>query len=619
MNYSSDQLTAIRHAEGPCMVIAGPGAGKTAVVTERVHYLVKERGIDPESILVITFTRAAAAEMESRYLKRNGEKDGVIFGTFHSVFFRILRQEYGFTADGILKDGERLNLLSSILRSLYPQLEFDAEILSGLLSEISRIKNNRLDPAESTYGGRQIHMPEVLTRYEREVHRSGRLDFDDMLVLTWKLFNEKPGVLERWRNKFRYIMVDEFQDVNLVQFETVKLLAAPLDNLFIVGDDDQSIYRFRGAQPEIMLRFPKEYRKAKVIRLETNYRSVEEIVNAASAVIRQNRARYPKKLRTGRKGHGEVVIRRFRDEAEECEETAERIRAEEKEGTPLERVAVLVRTNHGASRILSVFVERGIPFVTRDKVPNIFRHYVCRPVFGYLNYVTGNRTRENFLKFMNCPVRGIRREDLRLPVVDLPAMASTLAEDPERNWMGKRLKAFELQLQLLSQLKTPFAMINYIRKGLGYDAYVQEEAEEKGRDIAELLRVLDAVQESAKEYGNIPDWYAHIAAYTRKLDDTLRDRGEMPAGKVMVSTLHASKGLEYDTVFILDVNERVIPHEKSTDPEALEEERRMFYVGMTRAIKKLHLFSVSERYGKKMEDSRFLKEVRYSDKVVFFT
>lgn len=619
MNFSSDQIQAVHHTEGPCMVIAGPGAGKTAVVTERVWYLTREKGIDPEHILVITFTRAAAAEMESRYLKRSGKKDGVTFGTFHSVFFQILRQEYGFTADGILKDGERLNLLSAVLRRLYPELDFDAEILNGLLAEISRIKNNRLDPEKSTFGGNQIRLGEVIARYEQEVEHSGRLDFDDMLVMTYRLFIKKPEVLKKWQERYQYIMVDEFQDINQVQADTVYLIARPRHNLFIVGDDDQSIYRFRGARPEIMLEFAKNFKAVKTVKLEVNYRSEEAVVRAAGAVIRHNKARYAKKIRAGKKGGGEVVIRRFRDEIEECEETAELIRKTEKEGVPLDRIAVLVRTNHGALQVLSTFVERGIPFVTRDKVPNIFRHFVCRPLFGYLNYVTGIRTRENFLKFMNCPNRYIRREDLKLPTVDLQQLASELSKDPERNWMGKRMEQFEAQLQLLAQLKSPFAMINYVRKGLGYDAYVREEAENKGRDAEELLNVLDAVQESAREYKTISDWYAHIAAYTKKLDDTLRERGEIPKGKVMVSTLHASKGLEYDTVFILDVNERILPHEKSTDAESIEEERRMFYVGMTRAIRKLHLFSVSERYGKKMEESRFMKEVRQSDRVVFFT
>lgn len=619
MNFSSEQLAAIRHVDGPCMVIAGPGAGKTAVITERVYHLTKERGVDPEQILVITFTRAAAAEMESRCLRRIGEKTGVTFGTFHSVFFRILQQEYGFTADGILKDRERMDLLAGVLRALYPRMEYDAEILSGLLSEISRIKNNRLDPGEGSSGRKQIDLKKVMERYDAEVRRSGKLDFDDMLVLTYRLFTEKPDVLEKWRKKYRYIMVDEFQDINLLQFDTVYALGKPLDNLFIVGDDDQSIYRFRGARPEIMLDFSKVYKKTKVVKLETNYRSEEAIVRAAAAVIRHNKARYVKKLRAGKSGSGEVILHNFKDESEECEYVVDRILEEEKSGTPLERIAVLVRTNHGASQILSTFVERGIPFVTRDKVPNIFRHYACRPIFGYLNYVTGDRRRENFLRFMNCPNRYIRRDDLRQPVVSVSELAEALSGDSERNWMGKRLQQFESQLNLLAQLKTPFAMINYVRKGLGYDAYVQEEAEEKNRDAAEVLRILDAVQESAKEFGNIADWYAHIAAYTKKLDDTVREKGQVLKGKVMVSTLHASKGLEYDSVFILDVNERIIPHEKSTDPEAIEEERRMFYVGMTRAIKKLHLFSVSERYGKKMEESRFLKEIRQSCSVVFFT
>lgn len=623
MHFNESQLCAIRHVKGPCMVLAGPGSGKTSVITNRVRTLTEEFSVRPENILVITFTRAAAQEMKTRYLKFIGrEGTGVTFGTFHSVFYQMLRHGYAMDASKVLTETERYRILAEILGKVTDHGDTDGEYLTALLSGISRLKNSRIPP-EQAFPDTRVDFRAVYQRYEEEKRRRGRIDYDDMLTLCLKMLRENEAERSLWQQKFQYILIDEFQDINPVQLEAVRILTLPENNLFIVGDDDQSVYRFRGASPELMLNFPKQYPDVKKIYLTVNYRSEEEIVRAADRLIRHNRKRFEKELRAdgsaktaggkrqNRTEQACILTERFPDEEAECERTAELILQEETGGTLPGQIAVLVRTNAGASCISKKLTEKGIPFTIHERVPNLFRHAVCTPVYGCLNYVLGNRTRHNFLKFMNCPPRYIRRSDLLSETISLEELIGAYEKDPERDYMADRIRHFEAQLALLKRLRTPYAMINYYRKGMEYDAMVKETAPEKKTDPAELLHTLDLLQESAKPYETVEEWYAYIAKYTREIDREAQERRK-ESDRVLISTLHGAKGLEFETVFLLDVNEGNIPHEKASGEADLEEERRMFYVGMTRAAKKLRLFSVSERYGKKAEISRFLKEAGQS-------
>ena len=608
MKLNQTQEAAALHHEGPAMVLAGPGAGKTAVITARVLALTGIYGVRPEEILVITFTRAAAAEMEARYTAQ-ASVSGVTFGTFHSVFFRMLRAKYHYEASDILRESARIRILEETVRRMYPDTPCEPGFLQELLSEISLVKNNGTDMSGYRSRNGRVDFQRVLSCYNETVRKSGKLDFDDMLILTKKLLLEEPETLREYREKYRYLLVDEFQDINRTQYDIVRLLAKPRQNLFIVGDDDQSVYEFRGADPAFMLSFPKDYPGARVYRLDVNYRSAPEIVQASARLIRHNRARFEKPLRPEKKTEGSVTWNRVKSEREECAAILQEIRNAHASGVPYDEIAVMFRTNSGMAGVLGALTAAGIPFYTRDRIPNIFRHFAVKPLYGVLNFTEGHQTRKNFLSFMNCPVRYFRREDLSSETVDLAELKRAYEKDPARRFMAEKTEDLIFELSMLKRMRTPYAKINYFRRGMGYDRYLKEMAAEKGMNADELLSVMDEVQDSARDHETLEDWYAFITVYTRKLEER-QQAGEPEKDRVAVATYHAAKGLEYHTVILPDLNERIIPHEKALAEGGVEEERRLLYVAVTRAEKDLRLFSVEEYYGKRTEISRFVKELR---------
>lgn len=609
MEFNASQREAVSFRDGPCMVLAGPGSGKTTVIAGRTRALVEEYGVSEEKILVVTFTKAAAEEMKKRYLKlRNRESTGVLFGTFHAVFYGILREEYRLPPNAVIGEGEKARLLEEAIRETDPSVETDRELIGTLLSAISTVKNHRLNADAFDAGLRGIPFAKVFRAYQEKLKKRGALDFDDMLTKTFDLFREKPEVLKKWHERFRYVMVDEFQDVNPVQDEVVRLLGAPENNLFIVGDDDQSIYAFRGARPEVMLNFPKVYPKAKRILLGVNYRSGSEIVRRSLNLIGHNEHRFPKKLEAAKKG-GTVETKVFLTDALEYEAAASEMAALMKAGHAPKEMAVLFRTNAGMSGMLQKLMEKSIPFATRDRIPNVFQHFVCRPLFACLNFIAGNRTRRNFFQFMNCPWRYFRRGDFPEETVDLGALEKRFEKDGDRLFMAQKVRSFEAQLAFMAKLKVPYAMIHYFRNYMGYDRYLAELGARRNLSEEELIAVLDEVQQSARNHDSIESWYRYVAKYTKELKERSEEARKETQDAVTVSTLHSAKGLEYRFVWILDVNERVIPHEKSKKPEEIEEERRLFYVGMTRAAESLRLYAAKNRFGRDAVPSRFLKEI----------
>ena len=319
-SFTKSQSIAVRHTDGPLLVLAGPGSGKTTVVTKRVQYLVQDVGIPASSILVITFTKAAATEMKERYLKLMAEEyTTVSFGTFHAVFFGILKLSYGFRAENIIREEVRYQYLKEATERLHLEIEDESEFLSGILAEISLIKNERisLEHYFSKNCSEEIFR-KIYEEYEERKKNARLLDFDDMLLYTWELLSQRADILSAWQKKYQYILVDEFQDINQLQYDILKLLAAPENNLFIVGDDDQSIYRFRGAKPEIMLNFQKDYPAANQVLLNDNFRSTKQIVEAAGHVIVHNKERFAKEIQARGGDGAEVKVLAFEEQQEEC-------------------------------------------------------------------------------------------------------------------------------------------------------------------------------------------------------------------------------------------------------------------------------------------------------------
>lgn len=604
MAFSKAQTQAIMHKEGPMMVLAGPGSGKTTVITHRIQYLTKEYGIDPGDILVITFTRAAAEEMRERYEALTGGGSRVTFGTFHSIFFRILKLAYRYTADNIVREEQQMQFVRELAQAGGLEPEDENEFAASILSEISSVKGERI-ALEHYYSK---NCPDTVFRqlyagYEEKMRRAGLIDFDDMMVLCLELFTERKDILSAWQRRYRYILIDEFQDINRLQYEIVRMLAKPEDNLFIVGDDDQSIYRFRGAKPEIMLGFERDYPGAGRILLDVNYRSTEEIVAPALRLIGENQKRFSKAIHTtGRHGKN-VITKLWQDPGEENLAIAREIQLYLQSGVRPGDIAVLYRTNAGPRFLMEKLMEYNLPFRTRDTVPNLYEHWISRNILTYIRIAMGSRAREDILQVINRPKRYISRDAMPDETVSFEKMKAFYAD---KDWIAERIESLEGDLRAIARM-SPLAAVNYIRQGMGYDEYLIEYAAFRRMRPEELLETADELKESAAGFKTFDEWLAHIEAYKEELlRQAAQRRTETDA--ITLATMHSAKGLEFPIVYILDANEGITPHSRAMLDEDMEEERRLFYVAMTRAKTRLHVYAVRERYHKKAEVSRFVWE-----------
>ena len=608
MNKNLAQEKAVNHFKGPMMLLAGPGSGKTTTMTRRVERLLETYHVNPAAILVVTFTKAAAREMKQRFENlcvRAGVKADyrqVTFGTFHGIFYGILRHAYGLTGNNILSEEKKLDILKELAYSQKLEIQDEKDFFEGLSQEISMVKNSRL-ALEHYYSQNcpdQVFR-DIYTAYVQGCRRGRLLDFGDMLLYCYGLLSKRPDILKGWQEKFQFVLVDEFQDINQLQYDIVKMLAAPEDNLFIVGDDDQSIYAFRGARPEIMMHFPKDFPKVQTELLACNYRSTQAIVEAAGKVIACNKQRFRKKIYTENPQGEPPLIREFQDNREEELYVKDCIQKACKEGCPYEEMAVLYRTNSGARFLVEVFMEYQIPFQMRDRLPNLYEHWIARNIITYMKLAMGDRSRREFLKVMNRPNRYLSRDCLGEEQVSFEALRWHYEG---KEWMCDRIDKLEEDLKALKEM-TPYGAINYIRYGVGYEEYLKDYAAYRKIKTQDLYEVLDELADSAREYKTFSQWFEHIARYTEKLKEQAKLQAAQKKG-VVISTLHSIKGLEFDQVFLMDVNDGTIPYHKAATDSALEEERRLFYVGMTRARKKLSVFYVRERHEKELKPSRFL-------------
>ena len=606
MGFNEAQTKAICHKNGPAMVLAGPGSGKTLVITRRVEYLIKKYGVRPEQILVITFTKAAAKEMRERFARiTKDDRFPVTFGTFHGIYYGILKWAYRMNASNIFSEEEKMMLLREVIAGMELEIEDEKEFLQGIASEIGQIKNNRLslEEYESSNCSDQMFR-QIYEEYERRRKLLKKIDFDDMLVLCYELFQKRPDILQMWQKKFQYILIDEFQDINQVQYDVIRMLALPENNLFIVGDDDQSIYRFRGARPEIMLGFSKDYPNAKSIILDVNYRSTKAVVSAARRVIERNKNRYQKEIITVNEQGDNVHIQEVRHPVEESHYVREQIAKAVAAGTEPSQIAVLYRTNTEPRALVETFMEYHIPFQMKEHLPNLYEHFIGRDFQSYMRMALGGRDRGDFLMIMNRPNRYIGRDSVDRGEISFENLRKYYME---KDWMVDRIDQLEVDLKVISRM-TPYAAIQYIRKSVGYDLFLNEYAIKRKMKLEDIQELIREMEERAKEFKTIEEWFAHIEKYTEELRLQAVTRTEN-RNAVSLMTFHAAKGLEYDTVFIIGANEDVTPYKKAELPEEMEEERRMFYVAMTRAKKHLTISYVREKNGKAMEQSRFLGEL----------
>lgn len=608
MQMNQAQQQAVLHRDGPMMVFAGPGSGKTLVITERTKYLINEYHIPAEHILVITFTKAAAGEMKERFLRAMmAERTSVSFGTFHAIFFTILKHAYHLNASNIVREDMRVQYLKDIIHRMELEYEDEKEFLSDLFSEISLVKGNQMDL--SNYYS--VNCPDEVFRtiyneYNQRLRKANLIDFDDMLLLCYELLTKRSDILSVWQNKYQYILIDEFQDINKVQYDIIRLLALPKNNLFIVGDDDQSIYRFRGAKPEIMLKFPEDYPECIKVLLNKNYRSDGNIVSASARLIMHNQKRFEKQVSATKGAGNDVQIHHFETLAKENQMLAEEILKLNKEGMALSDIAILIRTNMGSGAMIHKLMEYNIPFQMRDSLPNLFEHWIARDVISYIKIAMGETDRSLYLQIINRPKRYVSRECFDSAQVDFEAVKDYYED---KNWMLERLDQFDYDIAILSRM-SPYAAVNYIRRGIGYEGYLKEYAEQRRMKPEELFETLDELQESARDYKSFSEWFSYMEEYRAELKRQALDAMNQGKDRVLIATMHSSKGLEFRTVFILDANEGITPHKKAVLAEDIEEERRLFYVAMTRAKDYLYILCSKERYNKTMQMSRFINEIK---------
>ena len=614
MKLNRGQDEAIKHGNGPCMVLAPPGSGKTLIVTERTRYLIEESGVRPDQILVITFTRYAAREMKERFERLTAGKNyPVTFGTFHSIFYGILKCAYGIGANNLMSEKESSVLLQEVLDQTdiesTPEVEDEEELVRELLREVGMVKNGlcHLKDFHSKYLT-QDEFAEVFRSYEHQKKELKKFDFDDMLVQCYALFRKKPEILQGWQKRFQYILIDEFQDINRVQYEVIRMLAAPRYNLFVVGDDDQSIYGFRGAKPELMLYMKQEFPSLRTISLTVNYRSTEFITGAAARVILHNDTRFYKRVQSFRGRGQNVHVQEVLDEQEEAQYVTEEIQKKLDQGIKPGEIAVLFRAAVQARMISEILSEHRIPFEMRDYVTNFYRHFIVKDIMAYLQLAAGKRDRSLFLTICNRPLRYLARNSMENRQVNFEDLRKFYCD---KDWMLDIIDQFDVDVRMMKNM-APYAAIQYIRKKIGYDDFLKEYAEKHQISWKQLMDVMAELEERSKNFKSYDEWEIHIAKYTQELEEqqakARKIKGERE-NKVQLMTIHSAKGLEFDDVFVIHANEGEIPHQKAEKKDEIEEERRLFYVALTRAKNNLCISYITQKNGNSIKPSRFVEEL----------
>ena len=614
---NENQLKAVEHVDGPCMVLAGPGSGKTRVITYRIANMVVNKDIKPTSILAISFTKASSMEMKNRALALSNDfrMNKVTYGTFHSVFFRILRYFENYNIESILDEKTKRIGLKNILKGLNIENADDDETIGQVINEISYVKNELMDKRD--------FKSEVLTNdefikvynyYEEYKEQINKIDFDDMLIKTYELLKNNKSALDRVRSAYRHILVDEFQDIIKVQFEALKLIANPNTNIFVVGDEDQSIYGFRGSRPDFLLEFEEYFLNTNKVLLDINYRSKGEIIDIANRLIEKNENRYEKVIKCGQGNGANVNYISPEDSEEEAVYIAKDIKDKIQEDyTEYTDFAVIYRTNIQSRALVDVFMDMRIPFVVKDSIVTIYDHWAAQDILSYLRIGVNPNSNKDWIRIINKPFRYISKDNLNL-IKDEPDFINALINKCDLHpKQVKTINDLDIDISYVKGLN-PKNAISYIRTTLDYDRYILDYCTNRKIKTNGLIEILNELESSATNFKTIQEYLDHIERVKSEIVD---NKNNKETDGVIFTTMHSAKGLEFKNVYIIGANEGTIPHEKSYEiddeekkNDQIEEERRLMYVAITRAEENICISSPINKYGKRVSKSRFVEDIK---------
>lgn len=607
--FNKSQIQAISHMDGPAMVLAGPGSGKTTVITHRIKNLIEKAEVRPENILVVTFTKAAAISMQKRFstLMNGGKGQLVTFGTFHSVFYKILRKSRRYEATEILSERQKTDYIREIIGRYGISSNDISELSQNIINDIGNIKGNMLNAQEYEPSCcKKEDFIKVYNAYNLELKKDGKMDFDDILRECYLLLCENHTILEQWRELYKYILIDEFQDINRIQMNIIELLASPLNNIFVVGDDDQSIYGFRGARPEIMIEFKDYYPEAELIVLNVNYRSTQSIINVAGRVIENNKTRLDKCAHANNDKDFQPDIRKFRNQVEELKFVVSKIKEYENQGISLSEMAILVRNNSQIQEISSFLKNRKIEAKSGKHRSNIYNGMVAKDILSYVRGALkfdGTYFNEDLIYVLNKPQRYISRQVVLSVNMNISAV--------RRIYSKNNIDSFLFHIEMIRKLP-PQAALSYIRKGAGYEEYLRLYAIENNIPMSGLLKQLEQLVQECSKFNTLEQWINSIDSAQNSEGQNFGKKSSGEVGtnnRINNMTMHGSKGLEFKAVFIVDANQGIIPTSKALRERDFEEERRLFYVAITRAIDYLNIYAVEERLGCPIEVSMFVEEM----------
>lgn len=607
------QCEAVMHGEGPAMVVAGPGSGKTSTIIRRLLFLLYERNVSADKILVITYTKEAALSMQQKFYEQKELFEGehthqgyVSFGTFHSFFYQIIKNIKKYSEYQLITPQEKIKLVRSILKEIQEEVT-DFEI-KAFLEQVSFYKNT------GKIKGKE-DISNIISKYMKAMHKYKRMDFDDMLYLCKQEFQSDKGLLQAWSTSYEYILIDEYQDINPIQYDLMYLLTENNPNLFVVGDDDQAIYGFRGSDVECFQKFYQDYNNTKTIYLNINYRCTPQITKISQKLISHNTKRLEKNMISGAENkRGEIKIIGNETAREMYHNIIKKLKKKSLE--ELNQCAILFRTNATLQSFANQLAGNQIPFVVREKIQSLYEHFIVSDILDVFEASNGCKDRAVFLRLCDRLKLPFGRALFTEEQVDLEKFKKGLLNSINNDSsLLEQLEVLKQHLQRISQMR-PALAINYILHAMNYNRYLYTKTGNYTTIPEEWQEVLTWLKENAEGYEDYKSWKQHIQSSKAEMDVQITSKKEKKTG-IHLMTMHAAKGLEYEEVFIFPLNDGIIPKIKrgeNVTEEYLEEERRLLYVALTRAKTSIELHYISGTKDNPRLKSRFLENMNGFEK-----